>query len=189
MRSKQEIRLPEECASGTVMDRSGVCCGSLCLDSTRMSFYSQMAWSHATCSALPTPAGTWPVWMEWCWSSSADQSGSLHIYEDNKEPSVTGLRDSLWSSCHQIPGPWCLQPHSSCWDANCFSLHTQTGLHGNRSRPVVALAAILQTPWLAQYSESKLPNNCLPELLFCSPGVMRHEDRPDKLTDHQPIYF
>lgn len=70
----------------------------------RLSFYFWGTCSRAAHCALPAPTEThtaptqtWPAWMAWCWSSSsADQDGSLYIYEDSKDPSLTGLRHSVY---------------------------------------------------------------------------------------------
>lgn len=170
MKSKQEIRLPE-----TYPDEQGVAIAPCALVQPveRLSFLGTH--SHTAHSALPTPTETWPAWLTWWWSSSsADQDGSLYIFEDNKALSVTGLRQSVYA----VAGPRPLRPsaHSPSPAARTqtSSQYTQTkpGLPGSWFRPTFFQAAISHTPWSAQYREPHLPSSWLPDLLSHSPATL-----------------
>lgn len=98
--------------------------------------------------------------MAWCWSSSpTDQDGNLYIDEDNKNPSVTGLRHSVYAVADLRP----LAPnaHSSTPAAvtqtSSHYTHTQTGLSSSWSRPLISQDAIFQTLRLAEYPEPSSP--------------------------------
>lgn len=179
MKSKQETRLPETCKSGTLVDRRLLWLQCV-LDqpAERPSFYSQETHLCAAHSGLPAPtemhiapAQKWPAWTAWCCSSSpTDQDGNLYIEEDSKNPSVTGLRHSVYPVADLRP----LAPnaHSSTPAAaaqtSSHCTHTQTGLSSSWSRPLVSWAAIFQALWLAKYPEPQFPSSCLPDLLSCS---------------------
>lgn len=145
MKSKEEIRLPE---TYLVPWWTGGCYSSMCLGPASREAELLGTHSHTAHFALLTPTETWPAWLTWWWSSSsADQDESLYVFEDNKAPSVTGLRQSVYAVAG--PRPLCPSAHSPTPAARTqtSSQYTQTkpGLPGSWSRPTFFQAAISHT--------------------------------------------
>lgn len=161
--------------SGTLTDRKLLWLHVLVQPVERLSFYSQGTQSHTVHSASPKPTETWPASLTWCWSSSsADQDGSLYILEDNKAPSVTGLRQPVYAVAGPRPLPRNAHSPTPAARTQTSSQYTQTkpGLAGSWSRPTFFQAAISHAPWPAQYPQPHLQSNCLPDLLSYSPATL-----------------